>query len=77
MTGVRYGQGIPGSVPQNGHKRVCCGSRDVSVNPCPPDNCPVSLASGALPAMPFIAEVLPTGDCQGLQPQVITGLGSR
>eukprot|EP00912_Choanoflagellata_sp_UC4_P000343 UC4_evm6s209 len=70
VTGIKYGQGIPGTVPQNGHKRVCCGSRDVTLDPCPPENCPVSSAKGQLPAMPFIAKVL-DGECEGLPPQVI------
>jgi len=26
ITGVKYGQGVPGMSPQSGHKRVCCGA---------------------------------------------------
>ena len=74
ITGIKYGQGIPGMIPQSGHKRVCCGTRDVSVNPCPPASCPISSASGSLPAMPFLAAITPSGQCRGLNPQVITGL---
>lgn len=74
VTGVKYGQGIPGMIPQSGHKRVCCGTRDISTNPCPPSSCPVSSVAGELPAMPFIAVVTADGDCVGLKPQVITGL---
>ena len=76
VTGVKYGQGIPGMIPQSGHKRVCCGTRDITSKPCPPDNCPVSLANGKLPAMPFTARVLGNGQCQGLKPQLIAGLDS-
>ena len=75
VTAVKYGQGIPGMLPQSGHKRVCCGTRDISVNPCPPDACPVSSVGGALPAMPFLVAVGASGACEGVQPQVVTGLG--
>ena len=74
VTAVKYGQGIPGMLPQSGHKRVCCGTRDISVNPCPPDACPVSSVGGALPAMPFLVAVGASGACEGVQPQVVTGL---
>ena len=72
VTGVKYGHGIPGMQPQSGHRRVCCGTRDVSKTPCPPDNCPIS--AGGLPAMPFMASVTSSGSCAGIQPQVISGL---
>ena len=72
ITAVKYGQGIPGTIPQSGHKRVCCGTRDISTNPCPPKNCPIS--AGALPAMPFMAALTAAGDCVGIKPMVITGL---
>jgi hypothetical protein len=74
ITGIKYGQGIPGMIPQSGHKRVCCGKRDITSEPCPPANCPISSVGGGLPAMPFIAAVSSAGDCQGLAPQVIVGL---
>ena len=60
---------------RSGHKRVCCGTRDISVNPCPPDACPVSSVGGALPAMPFLVAVGASGACEGVRPQVVTGLG--
>jgi hypothetical protein len=74
VTGVKYGQGIPGMIPQSGHKRVCCGTRDITLNPCPPMNCPISSVEGGLPAMPFTAAINAAGDCVGLKPQMITGL---
>merc|ERR1712003_223509 len=57
LGGVKYGHGIPGLSPQNGHKRVCCGTRDVSHDPCPPASCPLSSAIASLPAMPFMAQL--------------------
>ena len=74
ITGIKYGQGIPQTIPQSGHKRVCCGTRDITSEPCPPANCPIASVGGALPAMPFMAAVTAAGDCQGLSPQVIAGL---
>ena len=64
-----------GMIPQSGHKRVCCGTRDITLNPCPPVSCPIMSVKGGLPAMPFMAAIDPkSGDCQGIHPQVITGL---
>jgi hypothetical protein len=74
VTAVKYGHGIPGMIPQSGHKRVCCGTRDITLNPCPPNSCPISSKRGKLPAMPFLAAVTPSGDCEGIRPQIITGL---
>lgn len=74
ITGVKYGQGIPGTIPQSGHKRVCCGTRDITIEPCPPNSCPISSVKNKLPAMPWMAEVTASGDCKGVAPQVITGL---
>ena len=68
ITGIKYGHGIPGMHPQSGHARVCCGSRQVSRVPCPPDSCPIS-SSGGLPAMPFHAAIV-GGVCRCLAPQL-------
>ena len=79
-TAVRYGLGaggdgdfLPNRLPgpegaQAG--RVCCGPTvDTSMQPCPPASCPIK-ASGrlALPALPFVAEVV-GGKCRCLNPQ--------
>ena len=68
ITGVKYGQGIPGMTPQSGHKRVCCGTRDITTNPCPPASCPITSVKGELPAMPFMAKITKNGDCEGKTP---------
>lgn len=73
ITAIRYGHGIPGTVPQNGHKRVCCGDRDVTRNPCPPASCPISSVAGKLPAMPFMARITAAGKCECMRPQVCDG----
>ena len=74
VTAIKYGQGIPGRVPQSGHGRVCCGSREISLNPCPPDSCPIRSAKQRLPAMPFMAAIDTGGSCSGIRPQIIAGL---
>jgi len=70
ITGVKYGSGTAGTVPQSGHKRVCCGTRDITKTPCAPNKCPLSSSEG-LPAMPFHARVDATsGVCACIAPQV-------
>jgi hypothetical protein len=69
VTGVKYGHGTAGSHPQTGHKRVCCGTRDISRTPCAPKSCPLSSSEG-LPAMPFHAKVDESGACVCIAPQV-------
>lgn len=99
----RYGQGIPGMIPQSGaqcvveicettalpsflycvfnacvvigHKRVCCGTRDITLNPCPPASCPITSVKGELPAMPFMASITKSGDCEGKNSKVGAGNG--
>jgi hypothetical protein len=81
VTGVKYGHpviydaaSIPGTKPTHGTHLMCCGTRDTSRTPCPPNSCPISSVEGRLPAMPWLARVMPDGSCEGLRPQIITGL---
>ena len=63
VTGVRYARWAQVSHP------LCCGDVDFGTTPCPPNSCPLSSSVSDLPAMPFEAELLPTGKCKCLAPQ--------
>lgn len=69
VTGVKYGHSIPGVFPQSGHFRVCCGTRNMRLDPCPPDSCPIKSSNSQWPAMPFMARI-EQGTCKCLEPQV-------
>jgi hypothetical protein len=64
VTGVRYARWAVVGHP------LCCGDVDFGTTPCPPNSCPLSSSASDLPAMPFEAELLPTGKCRCLAPQV-------
>lgn len=63
VTGVRYARWARVDHP------VCCGDLDFSLEPCPPNSCPISSSKSDLPAMPFEAEIV-GGKCKCLAPQV-------
>ena len=49
----------------------CCGSLNRTLNPCPPNSCPVQMGSNftnTLPAVPFNAQIV-NGTCQCYAPQ--------
>mmetsp|Transcript_8561 Transcript_8561/g.25584 ORF Transcript_8561/g.25584 Transcript_8561/m.25584 type:complete len:156 (-) Transcript_8561:323-790(-) len=66
---IQYGHVSPKGHPQSGHYKVCCGNRDFGTDPCAPESCPLALARGGLPAMPFHAAVV-NGKCSCFAPQV-------
>ena len=51
--------------------RMCCGTKvDATLEPCPPDSCPLH-ATGTpldLPGAPFLAEITAAGKCRCLEP---------
>ena len=46
------------------------GDLDFSLQPCPPESCPLVGSTSKLPAMPFEAEITADGKCKCLEPQV-------
>eukprot|EP01062_Namystynia_karyoxenos_P033708 TRINITY_DN24775_c0_g1_i1.p1 TRINITY_DN24775_c0_g1~~TRINITY_DN24775_c0_g1_i1.p1 ORF type:complete len:694 (+),score=180.72 TRINITY_DN24775_c0_g1_i1:72-2084(+) len=66
---LKYGHGSPKHQPQDGHSKLCCGAKDFTKDPCPPESCPVSSRAAKLPAMPFEARIV-GGQCQCFKPQV-------
>ena len=68
LTGVKYGHGVQGVYPENGHVRTCCGTLDISTSYCPPENCPIKSSAADLPAMPFMAQLI-NSKCKCLAPQ--------
>lgn len=59
VTGVRYAWS----------EAPCCPGQDRSVQPCPPNSCPIQTYNSTLPAAPFIAKVVANA-CECYAPQV-------